>query len=164
VTDTWLRTVATNTNNDGFFGSQAMIDVNPTQTALRSWWNVGFFYLSTDENVYPPGSSILRAGLGYFEADLDPLATPTPITNSDADWLAITTVNPYSVQLSRATNVAWQINWGFLSDASAKSMRKNDTMDDMQLYIAWEMQLEDEVSGFTMSGWWASLDTLIRTP
>jgi len=164
VADTWLRTVSTNDNNDGFFGSVGMIDVNVTQTALRSWWNVGFFYLSTDENVYPPGSSILRAGLLYDVADLEPLETPTPITNSDADWLAITTLNPSSVQLSRATNVAWQINWGFPIDESVKSMRRNDTMDDHRLYIAWEMELEDEISGFTMSGWWASLDTLIRTP
>lgn len=164
MADTWLRTVSTNDNNDGFFGSVGMIDVNVTQTALRSWWNVGFFYLSTDENVYPPGSSILRAGLLYDVADLEPLETPTPITNSDADWLAITTLNPSSVQLSRATNVAWQINWGFPIDESVKSMRRNDTMDDHRLYIAWEMELEDEISGFTMSGWWASLDTLIRTP
>jgi hypothetical protein len=164
VADTWLRTVSTNDNNDGFFGSVGMIDVNVTQTALRSWWNVGFFYLSTDENVYPPGSSILRAGLLYDVADLEPLETPTPITNSDADWLAITTLNPSSVQLSRATNVAWQINWGFPIDESVKSMRRNDTMDDHRLYIAWEMELEDEISGFTMSGWWASLDTLIRNP
>src|SRR3546814_13155606 len=55
----------------------------------------------------PPGSSILRAGICYAEEGLTPLATPTPITNAtDADWLAITTLNPYSVQLSRATNVA----------------------------------------------------------
>src|SRR3546814_5375791 len=48
--------------------------------------------------------------------------SPTPITNAtDADWLAITTLNPYSVQLSRATNVAWQINWGFDIDQSIRS-------------------------------------------
>ena len=34
----------------------------------------------------------------------------------------------------------------------------------MVLYAAWEMALEDEVSGFTMNGWWASMDALVRTP
>src|SRR3546814_19268991 len=76
----------------------------------------------------PPGSSILRAGICYAEEGLTPLATPTPITNAtDADWLAITTLNPYSVQLSRATNVAWQINWGFDIDQSIKFMRSEES-------------------------------------
>src|SRR3546814_9248481 len=62
------------------------------------------------------------------------------------------TVNPSVVQLSRATNVAWQINWGFPIDLSIKSMRRNDTEDTYVLQTGWEMQLNDEESGFTMSG------------
>jgi len=68
------------------------------------------------------------------------------------------------VQLSRATNVAWQLNWGFIEDQSIKSQRRNDTEDPYGLYLAWEMALEDEVSGFTMNGWWCSVDAYIRTP
>jgi hypothetical protein len=34
----------------------------------------------------------------------------------------------------------------------------------MVFYLAWEMALEDEISGFTMNGWWCSVDTLVRTP
>lgn len=165
MVDGWTRATASNPNNSGFFGSVPLTGITPGQTALRSWWNIGLYYLDTDVDQYPPGSSILRAGVCYAEEGLAPLSTPTPITNAtDADWLAITTLNPYSVQLSRATNVAWQINWGFIDDQSIKSMRKNDTEDNMVFYLAWEMGLEDEVSGFTMNGWWCSMDTLVRSP
>jgi hypothetical protein len=164
VTDGWVRATATNPNNSGFFGSVPLILVQPGQTVLRSWWNLGLYYLDSDVDQYPPGNSILRAGVVYAEEGLMPLATPTPISNADADWLAITSVNPYGVQLSRAVNVAWQLNWGFPIDLSIKSQRRNDTEDDMTLYLAWEMSLDDEVSGFTMNGWWASMDSLIRTP
>ena len=88
----------------------------------------------------------------------------TLITNADADWLAITTLNPYGVQLSRATNVAWQLNWGFIDDQSIKSQRRNDTEENRTLYLSWEMGLSGEISGFTMNGWWCSLDALVRTP
>lgn len=164
MADGWVRATATDPNNSGFFGSVPLIGLTPGQTALRSWWNIGLYYLAADVDVYPPGSSILRAGVVYAEAGLAPLATPTPISNADADWLAITTLNPYVVQLSRATNVAWQINWGFNDDQSIKSQRKNQEVGNMALYLAWEMSLNDEVSGFTMNGWWCSMDTLVRTP
>jgi hypothetical protein len=164
MTDGWVRATATNVNNSGFFGSVPITLVQPTQTVLRAWWTIGLFYLAADVDQYPPGSSILLAGLCYDVAGHTPLETPTPISNADADWLAITTINPYWPQISRATNVAWQINWGFLTDQSIKSQRRNDTEDDYTLYLAWEMALEDEVSGFTMSGWWCSLDAYIRTP
>jgi len=154
----------TNPNNDGFFGSVPLVGLTPGQTFIRGWWNVSMFYLDTDVNIYPVGSSLLRAGIVWDVVDLEPLETPTPISNPDADWVAITSINPYSVQLSRATNVAWQINWGFPIDLSIKSQRRNDSEANMVLYAAWEMALEDEVSGFTMNGWWASLDALVRTP
>lgn len=164
MVDGWVRSTATNPNNDGFFGSVPLIGLSPTQTLLRGWWNVSMYYLDADVDQYPPGSSLLRAGIVYAEEGLEPLETPTPISNPDADWIAITSINPYGVQLSRAVNVAWQINWGFPIDLSIKSQRRNDTEDNMVLYAAWEMALEDEVSGFTMNGWWASMDALVRTP
>lgn len=164
MVDGWVRSTATNPNNDGFFGSVPLISVGVDQTVLRSWWNIGLYYLDAGVDVYPPGNSILRAGVVYDVADLTPSGTPTPITNADADWLAITTLNPYSVQLSRATNVAWQLNWGFAIDQSIKSQRKNETAAARTLYLAWEMSLDGEVMGFTMNGWWCSMDSLIRTP
>ena len=164
MADGWVRAVANNPNNSGFFGSVPLIGVSPGQTVLRAWWNVGMYYLSTDENVYPPGNSLLRAGVVYDVADLEPLETPTPVSNADADWMAITTMNPTGVQLSRATNVAWQLNWGFPIDLSIKSQRRNDTMENHTLYLAYEFALSGEIMGFTLSGWWCSIDAYVRTP
>jgi len=98
------------------------------------------------------------------EADLLPSGTPTPITNADADWLAITTMNPHVAILARETTNAWVTLWGFPIDLSIKSQRLNQTAANKTLYLAWEMSLLDEVSGFTMTGWNCSLDALIRTP
>lgn len=164
MADGWVRATASNPNNSGFFGSVPLILVQPGQTVLRSWWNLGLYYLSSDENVYPPGNSILRAGVVYAAEGLEPLETPTPISNAGDDWMAITTMNPTGVQLSRATNVAWQINWGFPVDASIKSQRRNDTENDMTMYLAYEFGLSGEIEGFTLTGWWCSIDALIRTP
>jgi len=165
MVDGWTRATLTNPNNSGFFGSVPTTGITPGQTALRSWWNIGLFYLDADVDVYPPGSSILRAGLCYAEEGLTPLETPPPITNAnDADWLAITTMNPHVAILARETTNAWVTLWGFPIDLSIKSQRLNQTAENKTLYLAWEMSLLDEVSGFTMTGWNCSLDALIRTP
>lgn len=164
MVDGWVRATATNPNNDGFFGSVPLIGVSDGQTVLRSWWNIGMYWLDDEVNVYPPGSSILRAGVVYDAAGLTPLQTPTPISNADADWMAITTINPSIVQLSQAVVTSWQINWGFPIDLSIKSQRRNETGSNRTLYLAWEMSLNNEVPGFTMSGWWCSIDSFIRTP
>lgn len=164
MADGWVRAVAANPNNDGFFGSVPLIAVGVDQTVLRSWWNVGFFHVLDPSADYPPGSSILRAGVVYDAGGLTPATTPTPITNADADWLAITTLNPSQVVLARATTNAWVTVWGFPIDLSIKSQRRNDTASSRTLYVAWEMDLNDEAAGFTMTGWTATMDSLIRTP
>jgi len=164
MADGWVRAVATNPNNSGFFGSVPLISVGVGQTVLRAWWNLGLYHVLDDVMEYPPGASILRAGVVYAEADLEPLETPTPISNADADWLAITTMNPLQAILARATTNAWVTLWGFPVDLSIKSQRKNETEASRTLYLAWEMSLEDEVSGFTMTGWNCSLDAYVRTP
>jgi len=164
MADGWVRATATNPNNSGFFGSVPLILVQPGQTVLRSWWNLGLYHTLSEAEEYPPGASILRAGVVYAEAGLEALETPTPITNADADWLAITTMNPLQFVLSQATVNAWVTIWGFPIDLSIKSQRRNDTEDDQTLYLAWEMSLENEVSGFTMTGWNCSIDAYVRTP
>lgn len=164
MADGWVRATATDPNNNGFFGFVPLIGLTPGQTVLRSWWNVGFHHLVDDVATYPPGSSILRAGVAYDVAGLDETNTPTPITNADADWIAITTLNPSTAVLARATTNAWLTVWGFPVDLSIKSQRKNDTLANRTLYVSWEMSLNDEIPGFTMNGWQCSMDCYIRTP
>jgi len=159
----WVRATQTNVNNSGFFGSLEMIAVADQQTVRRSYWNIGLIQTLTNPGQYPPGGSILRVGLGYFEDGLAPLSTPTPITNADADWLDIETIHPRVVLASSVDNI-WQLNWDFPKDESVKSQRKNETGGTMGLYVCWEFSLHDEVSGFTIPWWTASIDALINTP
>ena len=164
MTDEWLRAVATNENNFDYFGRVRMLLVLPEQTCLKAWWNIGMYYLAADVDAYPPGSSILRAGVAWINAETMPPVNVTPISDDTADWMTITTINPEIVQLSRAVNVAWQINWSLHTDLPIKSMRKNSTDDVFALQLAWEFQKENEDAGFEIAGWWCSLDALIRTP
>jgi len=159
----WLRITQTNQNNSGFFGSLEMTTVNDGDTVLRSYWNIGLVGTWVNPGQYPPGGSIARVGLGYFESGLDPSVTPTPITNGDADWLDIETIHPRVVLASAVDNI-WVLNWDFPKDESVKSQRKNLTGGDMALYTCWEFNLHDEVSGFTMPWWTSSIDAYINTP
>src|SRR3990172_5526686 len=113
MADGWVRATATDPNNDGFFGSVPLISVGVDQTVLRAWWNIGLFHVLDDVGDYPPGSSILPARVVYDVAALLPSGTPTPISNADADWLAITTINPTEAILARETTNAWVTLWGF---------------------------------------------------
>lgn len=159
----WLRITQTNQNNSGFFGSLEMTTVVPGDTVLRSYWNIGLIGTWVDPGQYPPGGSILRVGLGYFESGLDPLDTPTPITNGLADWLDIETIHPRA-EFTSAVDLIYMLHWDFPKDESVKSQRKNGTAGDMALYVCWEFNLHDEISGFTIPWWTASVDAYINTP
>lgn len=159
----WVRAVQTDVNNSGFFGSLEMIALSDGQTVLRSYWNIGLMGTWVNPGQYPPGGSILRVGLGYFEDGLAPLATPTPITNSDADWLDIETLHPRA-EFTSATDLIYMLHWDFKPDQSVKSQRKNETGGAMGLYVAWEFSLHDELSGFTIPWWTSSLDAYVNTP
>ena len=77
----------------------------------------------------------------------------------------IETLAPYSVVLASATQNIWQINWAFPKDEDVRTMRKNsNAVGNMGLYVAWEFQLDDAVTGFTIPWWYSSTDCLIRVP
>lgn len=165
MVDQWFRTGQLEPSSNGFFGSFEAIGLLPGQTALRSWWNIEIWGTWADVAVYPPGSCQLRAGLVYAAAALPEAETPTPWSNPDADWMALSSINPRIVQLSRATNVAWQIHWGFTQDQSAKSQRKNQENFGKAIYLAWEFGLApDRVANFAVTGWSGTVDSLVRTP
>ena len=166
MTDGWVRSTVTGTNNFGQWSAVQMVTLLPGQTVLRSWWNWGGAYLDSGVNQYPPGDSLLRVGLLYAQSGLSAITTPTPVSQADADWLAITTLNPSSVQLSQSstTGNSWAMNWGFPWDQSAKSMRRNDTGVDMGLYICSEWAFSAQHTDFGTGNYSASLNALVRTP
>lgn len=161
---TWIRAVQNDQNNGGFFGSEQQIGLNPQQTVLRAYWNIQLYQLWGDQNFYPPGSSLCRAGLLYAENGLDPLATPTPISNPDADWMDIETISP-EVSYTTSTINNWLVRWSFRFDQSVKSQRRNDGPGLMGLYVAWEFLLgENRIDPFQILGWNSSIDALVTLP
>lgn len=163
MADVWRRICASNANSGGFYGAMMGPRVDVGETLLRSWWNLEIFDLAVEVNQYPPGGSILKTGLLYADANLALNDTPTPVSNPDAEWLSLSVCNPRIIQFSRAVNVAWQINWGFAQDISAKSMRKNLTAVNKALYVSWEFALgADRETGWTVNNWGYSIDALVR--
>lgn len=140
-----------------------MISVSSGQTVLKSYWNIGLVGTWVNPGQYPPGGSILRVGLGYFEDGLAPLSTPTPITNADADWMDIETLYP-DAQFTSATDLIYMLHWTFKPDQAVASQRKNGTAGAMGLYVCWEFTLHDEISGFTVPWWTSSIDAYVNTP
>ena len=159
----WVRSNQTNVNNSGFFGSVEMVVLSDQQTVLRSYWNLGLVGTWVNPGQYPPGGSMLRVGLGWFEDGLAPLDTPTPITNADADWMDIETIHPRAAFTS-ATDLIYMLHWDFPKDESVKSQRKNTSGGAMGLYVAWEFALHDEIMGFTIPWWTSSVDAYVNTP
>jgi len=166
VTDEWVRGVALTPNDQGFFGGVELSQLPPESTLLRSWWNFNCYYTDSGQAQYPPGSSILRAGLIVTTPGLPVLSMPTPITNQDEDWLSITTLNPRFVdfELGGATSPSWHIQWGLPTDLSAKSQRRNRTEGNQGIYLTWEFLRADTPVTFRINRWNASWDLYIRTP
>lgn len=159
--DTWIRAVSTGPTQPGtgYFGTVPMAQVNPNETVLRSWVFFSAFTLRSG-GEYPPGGSLLRVGLGW-----KPLNSPSgmyPIENPAADWLWITSLAPEQIQLSRAVDVSWFVQWSTRRDQSVKAMRRNRTEDVYALWLGWEFQLAGNATGFEIPYWNASLDMLIR--
>lgn len=165
MVDGWARSTATQPTSELYWGYVPLIGISPGQTVLRAWWNIGIHLTVGDANPYPPGASALRAGLAFIpEADITGLK-PTPISNADADWMAITCLPLQHLLVNRDVDlVTWQFNWGFELDQSIKSQRKNNTTGNYSLWLAWEFALKDTIVGFDGFQWWANLDAYLRTP
>lgn len=163
--DAWVRSTITDGPMNVFYGSVPMVTISPGQTLLRSWWNISLKYISEEVVTYPPGNSMLRAGVVWAPASTLPDDVPRPITNADADWLYIETLNPRKVCLDRQANVAWYIEWGHDYDRSIKSMRKNrETAEWFTLFTSWEVTGQEGTGPFGIQGYSTSLDCLVRVP
>lgn len=159
----WVRSSQSNGNNNGFYGYFAMVGVLPTQTVLRSYWNIGLHGTYVNPGQYPFGGSYLRVGMAWATPEDLSTNRPTPITNADADWMDIETLYPSVVLASSVDNI-WLLNWQFPKDESVKSQRKNDTSEDRFLWVAWEMSLFEPSDGFSVTWWSCTVDAYLNTP
>lgn len=164
MVDAWVRghRVGVTPPGTGYYGGDTLIVVDPGETVLRSWVFWSGWSLMAPANDFPPGGSLLRVGMAWVPF-LDP-GNPTPISQPDADWLWISSFRAREVNLSRATNVAWFLEYGTDTDVSVKSMRRNRTDEPYALYLSWEFALSGQVTGFELPFWNGSVDALIRNP
>lgn len=165
MSDGWVRSVGTQVTSEPYWGYVPMIALHPGQTVLRAWWNIGISLINPNSTEYPAGASMLRAGVAYVDQNEVDVVKPTPVSNPDADWMAITSVNPRIIQFSNNTSVVpWFHLYGFEIDLSIKSQRRNNTTEPKFLWLAWEFSLKNESTDWNEFEWWASMDAYIRAP
>jgi len=142
-----------------YYGWTLLAGVLPGETLLRTVWNLVLWGTYGDEAIYPPGSSITKAGI-----ILQPGGTvepATPISQPNDDWIDLRTM-VWRPQLVLDVSA----NWHIVADAGtpdpdARAMRKNDGTVIQELYVCWETLLaSDTISGF---GYWgaATADCLV---
>lgn len=159
----WSRAFYSSAATTGTYGGTQLITLTSGQTAMHSFWNINVWGTWGSVAQYPPGSSLMRAGLVVAASGLAGDAN-TPISQPSADWMDITTICPVG-QIATSTNVDWQYNWQLPVDRDVVVQRKNSGTTSLGIYVAWEFVVaSDAVSGFSMGGWSASIDTYINTP
>lgn len=156
----WVRSSVNNGNNFGVAGLWPMVTIQPGQTVLRSYWNIGLIGTYTNPGQFPPGGSYLRVGLSYNDPAVE---TPLPISNADADWMDIETLQASTVLASSVDNI-WHLQWNFPKDESVKSQRKNTTAVDHVLQVSWEFGTFEPMTNFSVPWWYATVDAYINTP
>lgn len=164
MVDAWVRgtRVGATPAGTGYYGGDILITVNPGETVLRSWVFWSGYTLMAPVNEFPPGGSLLRVGMAWVP--FLGSGNPTPVSQPDADWMWISSFRAREVNLSRATNVAWYLEYGTDIDISVKSQRKNQTDEPYALRVAWEFALSGQATGFQLPFWNASVDAYIRNP
>jgi hypothetical protein len=162
MVDVWTRASHAAAATNPYWGGAGLVPLLPAQTVLRSWVNISVWGIWAPQPNYPPGDSILRAGLIVDDAVAS--SDATPISQENEPWMWIGTLHPSHVQLSRATDVNWFIQWALPADQSVKAQRKHSGPNNQVLRVAWEFELSRAVANFSVQGWNASLDCLIRNP
>jgi hypothetical protein len=163
VPKAWTRGVSINNNAFGYYGYVPMARLQPGDTLLRTLWSFNAWGLWGSLDIFPPGSSICRAGLIAWDI-LDP-DVPTPITNASDDWIDLCTVTPIG-NITTSTNVDWSYQWATgPGDRDSRVHRKNPgPTGTLNVYVSWEFQVaSDAVSGFGVGGWNVACDLYIDT-
>ena len=163
MTRAWVRETSINNTAIADKGYVSMININPGQSILHSFWSIDIWGTWGSVNQFPPGSSIIRAGLLVN----DILAAPKyPITDRQLPWMDLVSLHPIG-QIATSTNVDWQYNWnnGY-TDREVKVHRKNlNISGTLGIWLNWEIMVAaDAFAGFDIGGWSATLDCYIDTP
>lgn len=132
----WRRTTFVQ-DSLGYYGYSPGIAVQPGETVIRTLWSLQVWNVYGASTTYPPGTSLLRAGIIF-----DSFASPrhdTPVSQAFSDWMDLTTI-PWNVELQEAVNADWLIRASTgQGDRDSRAMRKNDTAEPMTVWVSWEI-------------------------
>lgn len=142
----WRRTTFVQ-DTANYYGYSPGLFVDPGETVIRTLWSLQVWTVNGDQPTYPPGTSLLRAGI-IFDKLADP-ANDTPVSQANSAWMDLTTM-PWKTQLSVSTEVDWMTtaDTGY-TDRDSRAMRKNDDTVSYTVWVSWEMA----PSALQMSGY-----------
>lgn len=132
-----------------YFGHSLLVDPNVGQTIRRVHWSWQAHQVFVGSAGWPPGSGITQVGLVW--TDQSGTNIPTPLSQPEADWIALETIT-WETILSRTTDVVWVINSRPpVASWDTKSMRKQvPTNPVWSLHMSWETEVaSDSASPFT---------------
>lgn len=117
------------------------------ETVLRTFWSLTVWNVTGNSPTYPPGTSLLRAGILF-----DSFASPTfdtPVSQPNSPWMDLTTM-PWRTDLEETSEVDWlsTANTG-PGDRDSRVARKNDFAESYTVWVSWELAPSSlQASGF----------------
>lgn len=146
-----------------YFGHAVMYTPGASETILRvhwSWYAHNFF----NSDLWPPGTSCTKVGL-VWDVGTGP-DTPTPISQPDADWMALHTAVWDSQFIRISTINQWELHSrGPVQGFDTKSMRKQVSVGPaFNLSMSWEtLRTSDQPADFTYAAM-GSYSVLVGSP
>lgn len=131
-----------------YFGHSLLVDPDPGQTIRRVHWSWQAHQVFVGTSGWPPGSGITQVGLVWTSEVGSNI--PTPLSQPDADWIALETI-VWDTILSRTTDIVWVLNSRPpVAGWDTQSMRKQDPAGSVySLHMSWETEVaSDSASPF----------------
>lgn len=138
----WSRAVGYSTAY-GYSGQISCSVVGLGQTVDRTFWTWNASFTLAETGAFPPGGSVVRAGLILL-----PVTTtvfPSPVTDLDADWMDIMTM-PWRGEIATSVDIDYLGFAGFgAPDKQARAKRKQTGPDISALYVCWDSLFAQDV-------------------
>lgn len=148
----WLRP-RFHVTTPSYYGYSLLVDPDVGQTVRRVHWAWQAHQVFVGSSGWPPGSGITQVGLVW--TDQTGSNIPTPLSQPEADWIALENVR-WDTELSRTTDIVWEMHSTFPQTSwDTQSMRKQvPTNPVWSLYMSWETEVaSDTASPFNYAAW-----------
>jgi hypothetical protein len=156
----WERAYGLTTDQSYYGTAEVVKGLQPGETILRTFWSFSAWATYGSTNVYPPNSSVTRAGLIVLEPGIPPNTADTPISQAGSDWYDITTIT-WDGNISTSTNVDWLVYGNVPGrEQDTRAMRKITNPAGASIYLGWESARPDVPLAFNYAANWV-VDALI---